>query len=162
MTLHLIKLSVGTEDILHLARWQARRRRLAGRLFHQTRMTPKRTDELLDGGSIYWVIRGQIRARQRLLGIERQQDESGRAYALLVLDPELHRTAAVPHRAFQGWRYLQPEDAPQDLAAAGGRAGRHAGGNGRRAPGPRSALGAAGNRRFRATLPWTKPAPRAI
>ncbi len=119
MTLHLLKLSVGTEDLLQLARWQARRRRLTGRLFHQTRMTPKRGDELLDGGSIYWVIRGQIRARQGLLAVERQQDESGRAYALLILDPALHRTVAVPHRAFQGWRYLQPEDAPADLAKSG-------------------------------------------
>ena len=119
MTLHLLKLSVGTEDLVHLARWQARRRRLTGRLFHQTRMMPKRRDELLDGGSIYWVIRGQIRARQRLLAIERHDDQQGRAYALLILEPELHRTLAVPHRAFQGWRYLQPEDAPADLAASG-------------------------------------------
>ncbi|MEM7226291.1 MAG: DUF1489 domain-containing protein [Pseudomonadota bacterium] len=120
MTLHLLKLSVGTEDLVQLARWQARRQRLAGRLFHQTRMMPRRAEELLDGGSIYWVIRGQIRARQRLVGIERQQDQEGRSYTLLLLDPELHRTLAVPHRAFQGWRYLQPEDAPKDLAKSDG------------------------------------------
>ena len=120
MSLHLIKLSVGTEDLVQLARWQARRQRLAGRLFHQTRMMPKRAAELLEGGSIYWVIRGQIRARQRLLAIERQQDPEGRAYALLILDPELHRTVAAPHRAFQGWRYLLPEDAPKDLAKSEG------------------------------------------
>ncbi|MFQ6017359.1 MAG: DUF1489 family protein [Kiloniellaceae bacterium] len=116
MSLHLIKLSVGTEDVDGLARWQARRLRQTGRLFHRTRMMPRRRDELLAGGSIYWVIRGYVRARQRLIGIERAADRQGRPSTLLLLDPELHRTLPRAHRPFQGWRYLAPEDAPLDLA----------------------------------------------
>lgn len=116
--LHLIKLSVGTEDVEGLRRWQARRRRLTGRVFHQTRMTPRRGAELLDGGSIYWVIRGVIQARQRLVGIEPIVDEEGRPSTILVLGRDLVRTVPVPHRPFQGWRYLRPEDAPPDLAEA--------------------------------------------
>lgn len=115
MTLHLIKLSVGSESVEQLARWQERRLRLTGRLFHQTRMFPRRHLELCDGGSIYWVIRGQIQARQRLLDIERKQDGEGRPTSLLVLEPTLVRTLPRRHRAFQGWRYLEPEDAPPDL-----------------------------------------------
>jgi len=117
MPLHLIKLSVGTEDVEDLRRWQARRRRETGRVWHRTRMMPRRRDEVLAGGSIYWVIRGLIQARQRLIGIEPVIDDNGRPDTLLVLDPELVRTVPRPHRAFQGWRYLAPEDAPADLAA---------------------------------------------
>ena len=113
--LHLIKLSVGTEDLDDLAAWQARRRARSGRVFHRTRMAPRRREELLDGGSIYWVIKGYVRARQRLLDIEAAVDEQGRACNLLILDQELVRTVPRAHRPFQGWRYLAPEDAPPDL-----------------------------------------------
>ena len=116
--LHLIKLSVGTESVEDLRRWQARRLKLSGRVFHQTRMMPRRADELLQGGSIYWVIKGVIQARQRLLGIEPQVDSDGRRSNLLILEPELVRTVPRPHRAFQGWRYMAPEDAPPDLGEA--------------------------------------------
>lgn len=116
--LHLIKLSVGTEGVEHLERWQARRHRLSGRVFHQTRMMPRRAEELLQGGSIYWVIKGVIQVRQRLVAIERKIDNEGRRSTLLVLDPELVRTVPTPHRAFQGWRYLAPSDAPGDLGTA--------------------------------------------
>ncbi len=115
MTLHLIKLSVGTEDVDDLRRWQALRLKQLGRVFHRTRMMPRRRQELLEGGSIYWVIKGAIRARQRLTGVEPAVDEDGRPCTLLLLDPELLRTAPRPHRAFQGWRYVAAEDAPPDL-----------------------------------------------
>jgi hypothetical protein len=116
VTLHLIKLSVGTEDVEDLRHWQARRLKQIGRVFHRTRMMPRRREQLLDGGgSIYWVIKGAIRARQRLTGVEPAVDEEGRPCALLLLDPELVRTAPRPHRAFQGWRYYPAEDAPLDL-----------------------------------------------
>ena len=115
MTLHLIKLSVGTVSVEDLRRWQGRRLKLSGRVFHQTRMMPRRADELLRGGSIYWVIKGLIQARQRLSAIESQIEGEGRRTTLLVLDPALVRTVATPHRAFQGWRYLTSEDAPPDL-----------------------------------------------
>lgn len=116
--LHLLKLSVGTESIDDLRRWQARRQALSGRVFHQTRMMPRRAVELLHGGSIYWVIKGLIQARQRLTAIEPQVDENGRRFTLLILDPELIRTLVTPHRAFQGWRYLPAADAPPDLGEA--------------------------------------------
>jgi hypothetical protein len=120
VTIHLIKLSVGTESVEDLRRWQARRLRLSGRVFHQTRMMPRRAGELVQGGSIYWVIKGLVQARQRLLAIEPQADSEGRRSTLLVLDPELVRSVPSPHRAFQGWRYLAAEDAPPDLGAAAG------------------------------------------
>ena len=117
MSLHLIKLSVGSESVASLGRWQARRLAHLGRLFHQTRMMPRRRAELLAGGSIYWVIKGVVRARQRLIGIERALDDAGHGCALLLLDPILVRILPRPHRPFQGWRYLAPEGAPPDLAA---------------------------------------------
>ncbi|MEE8189858.1 MAG: DUF1489 domain-containing protein [Kiloniellales bacterium] len=115
MTQHLIKLSVGSESVETLARWQAERRKRLGRVFHMTRMMPRRRAELLAGGSIYWVIRGRVRARQRLIGIERGANEAGEPRTLLFLDRKLVRTLPWPHRPFQGWRYLLPEDAPPDL-----------------------------------------------
>ena len=120
MTLHLIKLAVGSDSVETLAGWQASRRAKFGRLFHQTRMTPRRSAELLDGGSIYWVIKGLVQARQRLLDIERCTDHEGRPSTLLILDPELLRTVATPQRMFQGWRYLPPDSAPADLDPGAG------------------------------------------
>lgn len=120
MSLHLIKLSVGSESLEQLAAWQQRRLRLTGRLCHQTRMYPRRAAELLAGGSIYWVVRGQILARQALLAIERLSDEEGRSWTLLQLAPALIRVVPRRQRAFQGWRYLAGEAAPPDLVAARG------------------------------------------
>ena len=118
MPLHLIKLSVGTEDLDDLRRWHARRLAETGRVFHGTRMMPRRRDELLDGGSIYWVIKGLVTARQRLRAIERRVDSDGRPITHLVLEPDLVPTLPTPRRPFQGWRYLAPEDAPLDLRGA--------------------------------------------
>lgn len=117
--LHLIKLSVGTEDTDDLERWQKQRLRETGRLFHRTRMHPKREEELLSGGSIYWVIRGLVRCRQQLTGLDRGRDDEGRAATLLMLDPKLVMVEPVPHRAFQGWRYLDISRAPRDMSGAG-------------------------------------------
>lgn len=121
--LHLIKLSVGSESVETLADWQARRLQQEGRLWHATRMTPRRREELLDPaapGSIYWVIGGLIQARQQLLGIESDLDREGRKRCLLLLDPKLVRVEPQPMRPFQGWRYLAPEKAPADLKSRGG------------------------------------------
>lgn len=120
-SLNLIKLAVGIEDAGHLATVQERRLAdslAAGhgpRLFHVTRNVPRRAAELLDGGSIYWVIKGRIRVRQRLLDIEQDTDDEGRRYCRLMLDPERVETRPWPHRAIQGWRYLPAEAAPPDL-----------------------------------------------
>ncbi len=118
--LHLLKLSVGTESVDQLRDWQRRRsqQRGDGKYFHITRMWPKRETELLDGGSIYWVIQRVIQARQRIVGLEERIGEDGIRRCALMLDEEVIRTEAVPRRPFQGWRYLEGADAPADLAPA--------------------------------------------
>src|SRR5690606_17861800 len=90
-------------------------------LFHRTFMMPKRREELLDGGSIYWVIKGVVQARQRLLDLREGTRPDGTPCTLLILDRKLVEVRPVPRRAFQGWRYLAAEDAPADLT--GGRRG---------------------------------------
>jgi hypothetical protein len=119
MTLHLLKLSVGSESVDSLGRWQAQRLAETGRLWHFTRMMPRRRAELLDGGSIYWVIKGVIQARQALTALEPAVDEAGRGFVRLHLCPELIRVVPRAHRPFQGWRYFAAEAAPPDLERAG-------------------------------------------
>jgi hypothetical protein len=114
LTLHLLKLAVGAESIADLEDFQARRRQPP---FHVTRMMPKRVEELLDGGSLYWIIKGQIAVRQPLRAIEAFTDDDGIGRCRLVLDAMVVRVRPRPFRAFQGWRYLQPKDSPPDLAS---------------------------------------------
>lgn len=115
MALNLIKLCVGIDSAEHLKERHAERMRSHGRLFAHTRMIPKRTEELLDGGSLYWVIKGFTGVRQPILDIELyERDEEGRPYCLIILGPAIH-VAAYPRRPFQGWRYLKPEEAPPDV-----------------------------------------------
>jgi hypothetical protein len=115
--LHLIKLSVGPRDVGHLRALQAARAVADPPLRHQTRMAPKRRAELLAGGSIYWVVAGFVQVRQRLLDIIEERWDDGSPCAGLVLDPELVPVAARAMKPFQGWRYLEPEAAPPDVAA---------------------------------------------
>jgi len=117
---HLVKLCVGTDSVEELERWQTRgaARDAAGRPMHITRMWPRREDEVLAGGSLYWVFRGSILARQRILALEPVQRGDGVQRCGIVLDPALVRTEPVPRRAFQGWRYLSSGDAPRDLSAS--------------------------------------------
>jgi len=123
MALHLIKLAVGVDDFEHLKRLQAERRRQRRQPVRSphwvyTRNTPRRAAELLDGGSLYWVVRGVIRCRQELVGFEEDVDtEDGRKYCRIKLRRSLVATAPRTCKAFQGWRYLEPERAPPDLAA---------------------------------------------
>ncbi len=119
MALNLVKLCVGVRDVNHLARLQDLRWERQGRLYHVTRMTPRRTGELLDGGSLYWVIGGRILVRQRLIAIERFRDDEGIGRCRLVYDRERVLTHPRRRRAFQGWRYLTREDAPRDLESGG-------------------------------------------
>lgn len=124
MPLHLLKLSVGTESVEELQKWiraKMKERKKKGQKserIHTTRMVPKRIDELLDGGSIYWVIRGQIMCRERLLDIRPFVDNDGIGRCHLVLDPKCVAVAPRPFRAFQGWRYFADKDAPRDLDRA--------------------------------------------
>ena len=115
--IHLIKLSVGSESVETLIDWQTTGalRTPQGHPCHVTRMWPKRAAELLQGGSIYWVIKGSIQCRQRILGLEEVFGSDGIRRCAIVLDPQVHRTHTALKRPFQGWRYLKPEDAPADL-----------------------------------------------
>ncbi|MCA8889843.1 MAG: DUF1489 domain-containing protein [Parvularculaceae bacterium] len=124
MALHLVKLAAGAENLDEL---KARvRRRAAAALAaggpecaeHLTRMFPRRREELLDGGSLYWVVKGAVLVRQRILDLARRPCDDGIERCAIVLAPELIETAAQPRRAFQGWRYLRAEDAPADLKAS--------------------------------------------
>ena len=121
MTLHLIKLCVGCDSVRDLEDWirqkRKEKRRRAGKPehIHRTRMVPKRAGELTDGGSLYWVIRGEIACRQQLLDIRPFRDKNGIGRCALVLDPKVVLVEPRPHRAFQGWRYLVAKDAPRDL-----------------------------------------------
>lgn len=114
---NLIKLSVGTESVETLAAWQEMRQAQLpdGLPRHVTRMWPKREAEILAGGSIYWVIKGEIQCRQRVLRLDEVIGEDGIRRCAIVLDPELHPTQRAPRRPFQGWRYLKVEDSPPDL-----------------------------------------------
>jgi hypothetical protein len=113
--LHLTKLAVGVSDISHLRELQAERARRDPPLRHRTRNFPRRAAEVVDGGSIYWVISGSMLARQRILDIIEDHWNDGSRCAALVLDPELVPLSGRPTKPFQGWRYLAPEDAPPDL-----------------------------------------------
>jgi hypothetical protein len=125
MALHLIKLCVGADSIEDLEQWireriAERRRRGERQLsLHVTRMMPKRGAELLEGGSLYWVIRGQVAARQRLEEIEPFTDAEGIGRCRLWMAPEVTPVLPRPYRPFQGWRYLAHSDAPPDLHAKG-------------------------------------------
>ena len=116
-TVHLLKLSVGTEDIADLADWQATKRAQTedGLPRHVTRMWPKREAEVLNGGSIYWVIKGVILCRQPVLRLDEYLGADGIRRCAIVCKPGLIRVEATPKRAFQGWRYLPAADAPRDL-----------------------------------------------
>ena len=126
MTLHLLKLCVGADSVRDLEDWIAERLALKARAnepaehVHTTRMTPKRASELLDDGSLYWVIKGQIAARQRLLDIRPFVDSGGVSRCRLVLDPTVIAVRVRACRPFQGWRYLQAHEAPADVTADDG------------------------------------------
>lgn len=114
MALHMIKLVVGAETIEDLLDWRRTQYAPGAPWVLRTRMTPKRQAEMLDGGSIYRVFKGVILCRQRLLGID-TVGEGPNARCEIILDEDVVRVAPTPRRAFQGWRYLDPKDAPPDL-----------------------------------------------
>jgi len=126
MALHLIKLCVGIEALEQLQALYATR--IAGRIargerpnpYHVTRMTPRRADEVLDGGSLYWVIKRVVQARQEIIALEEVIGEDGIKRCRLVLGTDLIPTEPQPRRPFQGWRYLNASDAPADLSEQGG------------------------------------------
>ena len=129
MPLHLLKLCVGAESIQDLVDWVAerqsehRRRKEAAEHVHTTRMMPKRVAELRDGGSLYWVIKGQVAARQTLIDVRPFVDGAGISRCHLVMEPEVVPVLPRPFRPFQGWRYMTAADAPRDIAGMAGEIG---------------------------------------
>jgi hypothetical protein len=126
VTIHIVKLCVGADSVEDLAEWQIGQVKRAKKEKRKivapvcgTRMWPKRVDEVLKGGSLYWVIKGVISVRQRIIAVDHVTDDHGERCGF-YLDAELQRTVPQPRRAFQGWRYLEAKDAPADLSAAKG------------------------------------------
>jgi len=124
MSLHLIKLCVGCDQVRDLQAWirarlnEQKRRGHKPEHIHITRMMPKLAAELAAGGSLYWVIRGEVLCRERIVDVRAMVDRHGISRCQLVLDGRVRLTEPRPCRAFQGWRYLAAADAPKDLARA--------------------------------------------
>ena len=114
MAVNIIKLCVGADSIADLERWQKQQFRYRKTAMHITRQTPRRAEEVLAGGSLYWVINGFISMRQKLIDL-RAIDRNGIPHCALVLDKQLIRVEPRPRQPFQGWRYLEAKDAPRDL-----------------------------------------------
>jgi hypothetical protein len=125
MPLHIIKLAVGCDSVKELTGWVAERMQAAKKKglpphhVHITRMTPKRVEDVLVGGSLYWVIRGEIAAREKIIAIEPFRDRDGIGRCRLVMQPKVIAVLPRPMRPFQGWRYFAESDAPRDLESAG-------------------------------------------
>ena len=115
--LHLMKLAVGVRDPAHLRALQFERSERDPPLQHRTRQMPRLAAEIASGGSMYWVIGGSMLVRQHIVGIEAALRDDGHPCAALLLHPDVVPVAGRPVKAFQGWRYLRPEDAPPDLTA---------------------------------------------
>ena len=115
--LNIIKLCVGAESVEDLLQWQEQNadRWAPGTAEHITRMWPKRADEVLAGGSLYWVVKGAVLCRQHIVGLEPRRGSDGIERCAIVLDREVIRTQAAARRPFQGWRYLDPAETPPDL-----------------------------------------------
>ena len=126
MPLNLIKLCVGIESLEQLEQNRAEQIRhaeasgVAPVSIHRTRSFPRRATEILNGGSLYWVIKGKVSARQRIERLDEVETGEGRPRCGIVLDAKVVRVVPRPHRAFQGWRYLEEDKAPQDLYEAAG------------------------------------------
>jgi hypothetical protein len=117
--LHLIKLCVGADSVADLEDW-IKQKTKGGKKerIHTTRMVPKRAEELTDGGSLYWVIRGEVTCRERILDIRPFTDKDGVGRCRIVMDGKPVLVEPRPRAAFQGWRYLEHKEAPRDLARA--------------------------------------------
>ena len=119
MPLHLIKLCVGIDSVEALEAWRRETLHREPEWKVRTRQTPKRAEEIVDGGSIYRVIKGAILCRQTILRVD-TVGEGQATRCEIVVDPKIVRVAPTPRRPFQGWRYLKAIEAPQDLDGADG------------------------------------------
>lgn len=115
MALHMLKIAAGVGDLAELKELQKERKRERGVYAFYTRNRPKREEEILDGGSVYWVVKGQIQARQKIKSFRSIVNRRGRPAVLVTFEAKLTPTDWRPHRPFRGWRYLEPKDAPKDM-----------------------------------------------
>jgi hypothetical protein len=122
MTLHLVKLCVGVDSIRELDEWikermaQKKKKKEAIEHIHTTRMMPTQKEALLGGGSLYWVIKGIVSCRQKLIDLRQFTDKEGIKRCRIVMEPKLVPVVPKPRSAFQGWRYLKANEAPADLS----------------------------------------------
>ena len=114
---HILKLCVGADSVDDLLDWHRTHPSPfpTGERRHVTRMWPKRAAEVVNGGSLYWVVKGVILCRQRIVRLDEADGADGVRRCGIIMDPEVIRTEAAPRRPFQGWRYLEAKDAPRDL-----------------------------------------------
>ncbi len=115
MTLNLIKLCVGVSEIEEMNSWIKISKKSSEDCDHVTRMFPRRKDEILPGGSLYWVIRGLILCRQPIADLQEVVGSDGIKRCRILFKPQIIEVRPTPRRAFQGWRYLTAEDSPIDL-----------------------------------------------
>ena len=118
MAVHLVKLCVGASSIQHLRGWIREARAGRDTLDHTTRMFPKRRDEIVAGGSLYWVIGGLILCRQPIVDLVPVKGADGIERCRIDFKAKVVQVEPQPRRAFQGWRYLEEADAPADIARA--------------------------------------------
>ena len=123
MTIHLLRMAVGIDSVANLKNKQSERLSLTGTgsekaLYTFTRNFPKQAENLIAGGSIYWVIKKYIRVRQEILGIERRENDKGKPICAIKIDPVLKRVVARRQKSFQGWRYLKINDTPEDFKSS--------------------------------------------
>ena len=118
MTVHILKLCVGIDSVEHLIEVRKGRELLlpdgTPYNYHITRFRPRRGEDVLGNGSLYWVIKGFVQVRQRIIGLEPIETDSG-VKCKFILDTKLVRTESQPRRPHQGWRYLKTGDAPRDI-----------------------------------------------
>ena len=119
MAVHIVKLCVGVSEVEELESWIEDARAGRDELSHTTRMFPKRKDEIVPGGSLYWVVRGLILCRQPIAGLVPVTDAEGIERCRIEFEPKIVLVRPTPRRAFQGWRYLEADDAPPDLPRGG-------------------------------------------
>ena len=115
MTIHLKKLAVGISSIEELFERQKDIASRYGEIIHITRNRPQRALNLLDGGSIYWVIKRQVKVRQRILAVKELISNDGKKSAGIVLENKLVKVRPTPMKPFQGWRYYKIEEIPPDI-----------------------------------------------
>ena len=119
MYANFLRTGVGVESIEHLYEIQHGHRQIKfngeNHAYLFTRRTPTRANDLINGGSVYWIIKRQICARQTIADIQTLKDEDDKPFCHVIMNQQIYLTQPVAHKHIQGWRYLSPEKAPKDI-----------------------------------------------